>query len=130
MSYVFENNKADNQTVWWPSNAIALTFLDDVRALEKNVGRMSGMKESASNMISIEPDLLREFAIAAVHFWSDSNNQSLKLLLHGAILHLIALSIACGNDLNFEGLKLGELQNDARKLFGSNFEQVGGRGKT
>ncbi|MFT3870772.1 MAG: DUF6086 family protein [Nibricoccus sp.] len=122
MSYIFENIKESDRTIWWPSNVVALAFLGDVHLLEKETGLMSGMKESASNMITIDPEPLQKFAVAAFNFWSESNNQSLKVLLQGAMLHLIALCIACGKESCFERLKIGDLLNDARTLVHNVFE--------
>jgi len=90
MGYIFEKNDV---TVWSPSLDVARLFLASVRQLEQQVHLPSGLAETMSDTIEIDPNLLLEF-VRTLFLTSNTSNQSLSILLHGPIVHLIALLYA------------------------------------
>ena len=87
MGFIFE---VSDFAVWEPSLNVGRLFLATVRQLEQQLNMPSGLAEKMSDTIEIEPKQLLEFVQALLPS-INSSNESLVVLLHGPVIHLIAL---------------------------------------
>ena len=83
-----------NKTIWEPSTGVSELFLAQVRCLEKQVACTSGLSEVLSDFVYIDARLLMTFLQrTAAHLRWD--NEPLIVLLHGALVLLLALALLC-----------------------------------
>jgi hypothetical protein len=87
LGFIFE---VSDVTVWEPSLNVGRLFLTSVRQLERQVNMPSGLVEVMSDTIEVDPRLLQEFVQALLDSTA-FQNESLLILLHGPLVHLIAL---------------------------------------
>lgn len=90
MGYIVEHN---DKTVWSPGRLVGKLFLSQVRHLESEVGVSAGLNEYMSDTIAIDANQLELF-LQRVADWATFDNLSMRLLLRGAVVHLLAL-ISC-----------------------------------
>jgi hypothetical protein len=88
MGYIFETLEF---TVFEPSLNVGRLLLASVRQFEQQVNMPCGLVEEMSDTIKIDPKMLLAFVQTLLSTSNLSNNESLFLLLHGPVVHLIAL---------------------------------------
>jgi Family of unknown function (DUF6086) len=91
MGQLFECN---DETIWSPSRDVGLYFLAQARHLELCLKVPSGLVEAMSDTIEIDVVGLTRFLIS-LGKWTNLDNSSMKLLLNGVVLHLLALLGSC-----------------------------------
>jgi hypothetical protein len=89
MSYDFEHEK---RVLWSPSRSVAQLFLCQVRHLEGVLGLSASMNEYMSDTIDLDFSQLDLF-LQELSEWANFENTSLKLLLRGTAVHLLALGL-------------------------------------
>lgn len=90
MGYDFESS---GSSVWSPSQNVARLFLASVRQLEKQMEKSSGLIEPMSDTIEIDSAVLAEF-LRAVFAKTNWSHESLSIILHGPLVHMLALLLA------------------------------------
>ena len=94
MSYTFEYN---DKEVWSPNRDVSLCFLWQVRHLEEQLDVKSGLNEFMSDTIEIDFEKLELFFCQLVG-WANLEHVSMRLLLKGVCVHLLAL-LLCAIEL-------------------------------
>jgi hypothetical protein len=92
MGHIFEIN---DQTIWSPSREVALCFLSQVRYLEGRLNAASGLTESMSDTLDINCQQLTIF-LEQIGKQINLENNSLRILMTGVVIHLLAILSACG----------------------------------
>ena len=113
MGYTFEQN---NRTIWLPSKTVAELFLRQSALLSDWAGCDLGFHQEMSDVVEIELGPLQVGLKAAIAEYESSNNRSLKVLLHGTLIHLIAIYMRCEGDLAALAVTSNELSSEAVKL--------------
>lgn len=96
MAYIFEQN---NRTIWSPSKNVAEFFLGSVRHLENLLKIESGLTESMSDTIEVDFDALNSYLLA-IRDWINLDNDSMRILVRGTMVHLLALVLCSDGSLD------------------------------
>jgi hypothetical protein len=119
MGYVFESV---DRLLWSPSRDVGSFFLSETHWLENHLRMPSGLSEVMSDTIKVDLEQLKLFLERMTGIL---NNTSMRLLIKGTAVHLIALLAAGGgltNDIGgrFPDEWLAEAIDLRQRRMGSN----------
>ncbi|MGW1379293.1 DUF6086 family protein [Streptomyces sp. NPDC002446] len=72
-----------DRDVWNPSNSVARVFIGQANVLSDVLGEESGIGPIIDDECEINGGNLREFAIALIRRYEESNNPALRVLMEG-----------------------------------------------
>lgn len=113
MSYVVEH---EDKTIWEPSRNTGKLFLSQVHCLEMILGTPSGFSEYMSDTVSVDAGKLDSFLGRLIE-WANRDNTSIRLLLTGVMVHLLAIAVTVNPTYSIEASEIPmDWQHQAAKL--------------